>query len=287
MRVLIAGATGVLGRQAVPVLEGAGHQVTGLSANLLDPGAVATAVTAAQPDAVIHLATKIPADLNPRHLTKQFEVTNRLRTEGMRNLMAAAGGAKFITQGLAYAYRPAPGLADEDAPLWTDGPVQFRAPVLALAELERLTAQVNGTVLRFGHLYGPGTAFSKDGSLTAAIRAGKLPLAGGGNAVYSFTHTRDAAMAILAALDRNVTGALNVVDDEPAPLHVWLPFFAKVLGAPAPKRLPAWIARLAVGGFGLAYLNELRGADNARARLVLDWRPGYTTWRDGLPAELS
>jgi nucleoside-diphosphate-sugar epimerase len=116
------------------------------------------------------------------------------------------------------------------------------------------------------------------------VQAGKVPLVGGGHAVFSFTHADDAATAIVAALDRDTGGVLNAVDDDPAPLHTWLPVFAAGLGAPAPKSAPAALARLAVGGWGVAFMNQLRGADNARARLALNWRPRYASWRGGLPA---
>ena len=90
----------------------------------------------------------------------------------------------------------------------------------ALRDLERQTTEAGGLVVRLGHLYGPGSAFAVDGSFTDAVRRGKVPLIGGGSAVFSFTHARDAASAIAAGLDRDVSGALNVVDDDPAPLAV-------------------------------------------------------------------
>lgn len=127
MRVLVAGATGVIGRQLVPQLQQAGHEVISLSSkpplqhgggevvitDALDRVALTTAVMAVEPDAVVHLMTAIPKNLNPRRLASEFALTNRLRTDGTRNLAdasKAAGSKRFITQGLAYAYRPARGL---------------------------------------------------------------------------------------------------------------------------------------------------------------------------------
>ncbi len=302
MRVLIAGSTGVVGRQLVPVLRGAGHDVIGLSrrpgtpadhevvaVDALDRAAVRVAVKQSRPDAVVHLLTAIPQRLHPRRMAAEFELTNRLRTEGTRNLLDAAheaGAERMITQGLAFAYRPGPGLAGEDAEFWTDGPAQFQAAVRALVEHEQLTAAHGGLVLRFGHLYGPGTSYAADGTFAADIRRGKVPLAGGGHAVFSFTHTRDAAMAVLAGLDKTVPGALNIVDDDPAPVREWLPVLAERLGGPAPRSAPAWLVRLVAGGWGEAFLNQLRGADNTRARLMLDWRPGFRSWRDGFAGQL-
>lgn len=307
MRVLVAGATGVIGARLVPLLTAVGHDVVGLTrsekgreglleagaeivvADALDATAVERAVREAAPDAVVNMLTAIPAELNPRRLAREFAPTNRLRTEGTRNLIAAAGTTRIISQGLAYAYQPGPGSANEDAPLWADGTPRQFAPVLAaLMELERLTTAADGLVLRFGHLYGPGSSYAADGSFARQVRAGKVPLVGGGHAVFSFTHADDAATAIAAALDRpEVTGVLNVVDDTPVELREWLPVYARLVGGPTPKPAPAALARLAVGGWGVAFMNELRGADNARARMRLDWRPRHTSWADGFTAELS
>jgi nucleoside-diphosphate-sugar epimerase len=310
MRVLVAGATGVIGRRLVPLLTSAGHDVVGIArshgdrataveqagaavvvADALDRPALARAVHDAAPEAVVHILTAIPADISPRRLAGNFALTNRLRTEGTRNLLdaaAQAGARRVITQGIAFAYDPhGAGLADEDAPFWRRPPAPF-APVLdALRELERLTRQARGLVLRFGHLYGPGTAFASDGAFVRQVRAGKVPIVGSGAATFSFTHAHDAAAAIVAALATDSTGALNVVDDEPATVRSWLPTLAGILRAPAPRRVPAALARLAVGGWGVAYMTRLRGADNARARDILDWRPRYASWREGFAAELG
>ncbi|HEX6499156.1 MAG TPA: NAD(P)-dependent oxidoreductase [Micromonosporaceae bacterium] len=309
MRVLVAGATGVIGRQLVPLLVSVGHEVVGLArsprrieplreagatvvyADALDRAALLREVDKARPDAVVHLLTAIPDEMNPRRLMRGFALTNRLRTEGTRNLLDAAanvGARRVVTQGVAFAYDPAGnGPANEDEPLWRNPPRAF-APVLdALRELERLTGDAGGLVLRFGHLYGPGSTFAPDGSMIQQVRQGKMPLVGAGDSVFSFTHAHDAATAIVAALDRDVRGVLNVVDDDPTPIGTWLPELARMIGAPRPKSVPKAIARLAAGGWGVAYLSELRGADNARARLRLDWRPRYLSWRDGFAADLT
>ncbi len=304
MRVLVAGATGVIGRQLVPLLTSVGHEVVGLGrspgraagatfvvADALDRQAVARAVRNTAPDAVVHLLTAIPPAIDPKHMERDFALTNRLRTEGTRNLLDAAdevGVQRLVVQGLAYAYDPdGSGLANEDVPLWRDPPAQFVTTLDALRELERLTAQANGLVLRFGHLYGPGSAYAADGSFVRQIRAHKLPIVGKGTATFSFSHAHDAASAIVAALDKDVTGALNVVDDDPAQVNEWLPALARILGSRPPGHVPAALARVAVGGWGVAFMTRLRGADNARARLSLDWRPRYASWREGFATELA
>lgn len=141
MRVLVAGASGVIGSRLVPLLTAVGHDVAALSrgprrtaaleavgadivtADALDRDQLLAAVRQAAPDAVVNLLTAIPADVNPRHLARDFALTNRLRTEGTRNLMEAARAAgvrRIVAQGLAYGYQPGAGLANEDAPLWRD-----------------------------------------------------------------------------------------------------------------------------------------------------------------------
>ena len=304
MRVLVAGASGAIGRQLVPLLLSAGHDVTGLSrsgdevaggagsgsarmvaVDALDRAAVTEVVANVAPEAVVNMLTAIPAELNPRHLAAEFEATNRLRTEGTRNLLEAAdrvGVRRMIAQGLAYAYDPAgPGLADEEEPLWEDPPRQFAPVMRALATMEGAVRAAGGLVLRLGHLYGPGTIYAPDGSFVRSVRAGKVPLVGGGHSVFSFSHVYDVATAILAALEKDVVGALNVVDDDPAPIREWLPTLVRLSAAPRPKSIPTFLARLAVGGWGTAFMTELRGADNARAQLALDWRPRFPSWRGG------
>jgi nucleoside-diphosphate-sugar epimerase len=244
MRVLLAGATGVIGRQAVPVLTAAGHQVTGLAraparltdaevvaADALDATAVAGAVRWAAPDVIVHMLTAIPDPVDPRHLARDMALTNRLRTQGTANLLAAAGGARVIAQGVAYAYDPAGSpVKDEDAPLWHHPPSQFAPVVAAADEQERRVTAAGGLVLRLGHLYGPGSSYAPDGGLARRLRGGRLPLIGDGASMFSFIHAHDAATAILAAVDHPAaSGVLNVVDDQPTLVHDWLPEMAAML----------------------------------------------------------
>jgi nucleoside-diphosphate-sugar epimerase len=294
MRILLAGAAGVIGRQAVPVLAAAGHEVVGLArtlARLPDAEPVAAdALDPAAPDVIVHMLTAIPDPADPRHLARDMAPTNRLRTQGTANLLAAADGARVIVQGVAYAYDPAGSpVKYEDAPLWPDPPTQFAPVVAAVRNMERRVTAAGGLVLRLGHLYGPGSSFDPGGGgLTRRLRAGRLPLIGDGASLFSFVHARDAATAILAAVEHPAArGALNVVDDQPTLVHDWLPEMAAMLGAPAPRHVPAWLARLLVGGWGVAYMTGLAGASNAHARHLLDWKPTYTSWRAGLTADLD
>jgi nucleoside-diphosphate-sugar epimerase len=119
------------------------------------------------------------------------------------------------------------------------------------------------------------------------IRARKFPVVGDGGAVWSFVHIADAAEATVAAVENGGRGVYNIVDDDPAPVAVWLPELAAVLGAKEPLRVPRFIGRLAAGRAGVVLMTELRGADNAKARRELGWVLRYPSWRQGLKDELA
>ncbi|MFB6627470.1 NAD-dependent epimerase/dehydratase family protein [Streptomyces sp. NPDC056374] len=272
MRVLVAGATGAVGRQLVPRLEAAGHEVVGLSrrgprpVDVLDAGAVRRAVAEAAPDAVVHQLTDLGA--------ADGTANNRVRVEGTRNLVDAARGAgvgRIVAQSISWAYAPGDGPADESVPLDpTDEPPRSRI-VAGVRALEDTVAELpEAVVLRYGILYGPGTWYAPGGAVAAALAgdpaARFLGSTAADDAVSSFVHVADAAEAAVRALAWP-SGAYNVVDDEPAPGHAWLPVLAEALGVPAPAR----------SGGGAAWA---RGAVNARAR-ALGWAPAHPSWRTG------
>jgi nucleoside-diphosphate-sugar epimerase len=310
VRVFLAGATGVIGSQLVPLLLADGHQVTGMTrsphkadalrasgadplvADALDAKAVTSAVKAARPDAVIHELTAIPQRLDPRKIVRDFTLTDRLRTEGTRNLIAAAreaGASRFIAQSIAFAYAPGPPgtVHAEDDPLIAEPPAQFARSAKAIAELERQTLATDGLVLRYGYFYGPGSSISARGSLAEEVAKRRLPVVGGGAGVWSFIHVHDAAQATLAALTRGAAGAYNVVDDEPAPVSEWVPALARALGAKPPRRVPAWLARPLAGEYGVYTMTRAQGAGNARVKTELAWAPRYASWREGFHTGLG
>ena len=91
----------------------------------------------------------------------------------------------------------------------------------------------------------------------------------------------------MASLDRGSPGVYNVCDDEPARVRDWLPVYADALGAPPPRRVPAWLARLVAGGFVVGQATQMRGASNEKAKRELDWKPGYASWREGFRVALG
>lgn len=300
MRVAVAGATGILGRATLPALAAAGHEVCGfsrsgtgsgeggdlVSVDLLDRDAVVAFARKWKPEALIHLATAIPASLKPWGVERQFAATSELRTSGTRNLLAAAaeaGGARLIAQSIAFAVEPGPGLADEDTPIDSGPGSTLGTTAEAIAELERLTLDSGGAVLRFGQLHGPGTIFAADGSMGKPAASGMLPIVhrGGRESVFSFTHPRDAASAVVAAVDRGASGVFNVVDDEPAAVSVWVPALSEARGSKRkPRRVPAALVKPVLGSYGVRFMTELRGSSNERTKQRLGWEP-ETGWREG------
>ena len=307
MKVFVAGATGAIGKQLVPRLVGAGHEVYGMTRNeskqreLHDLGAtplvadalnaeqVGQAVAEAAPEAIIHELTAI-AELDLRHFDRSFAATNRLRTEGTDNLLAAGRGAgvqRFIAQSYAawpYARTGGPVKTEQD-PLDPTPVRDMRGSMEAIQHLESAVVGADwtvGIVLRYGALYGPGTSLAPGGEQLEMVRQRKFPVVGSGAGVWSFVHVADAAEATVAALRHGERGIYNVVDDDPAPVAEWLPGLASELGAPKPWRVPRFVGRLLAGEAGAVMMTEIRGASNEKAKRDLHWQPGHPTWRDGL-----
>ncbi|MEU3613618.1 NAD(P)-dependent oxidoreductase [Streptomyces sp. NPDC006872] len=305
MRILVAGATGVVGRPLVGALRARGHEVSALVreesrapdadrvvvADALDREAVVSAVSAARPEVVVHQlsALRLLRDDPP----EAFARTARLRTEGTAHLVEAAraaGARRLVAQSIAFAAAPVgPAVLDEDAPLYEDAPDPgWAATVRAVAELERLVSNsedLGGLVLRYGTLYGPGTAYARDGGTGQRVLAGKLPLPEGGAGITSFLHVEDAVGAAVAAVESAATGVFHLADDEPAPAAQWLPQYARALGAPPPRTIPAAMAPRLLGWFMAHQLTAARGAAADRARSALGWKPLRPSWRDGLGQE--
>ncbi|HEY1689243.1 MAG TPA: NAD(P)-dependent oxidoreductase [Solirubrobacteraceae bacterium] len=316
MRIFLAGATGAIGRRLTPLLIQAGHQVSAMTrspeklASLQAQGAepvladalsreqLQAALLEASPEAVIDLLTALPPNLDTRRLKRELAVTDRLRSDGTKDLVAAArraGATRVIAESVAFAYMQLsqyPGretLRTEQDPLDHEAAGHFKRSVEALQSLEqevRSADGVEGIVLRYGYLYGPGTAFSTQGALVAELRRRRLPLVGSGSGVWSFLHVDDAAAATLAAL-QGPPGVYNIVDDDPAPVSEWLPALADAVGAPTPRRIPTALARVIGGSYTVRAMTATDGASNARAKQELRWSPQIASWRQGFRTVLG
>ncbi|MGD9694493.1 MAG: NAD-dependent epimerase/dehydratase family protein [Thermoleophilia bacterium] len=299
MRIFVAGATGALGRQLVPALAAAGHDVTGTTRrperiaaiealgargavmDALDPDAVGAAVAAAEPEVVVHQLTALSGSLDLRRFERSFAATNRLRIEGTDHLLAAAraaGAGRFVAQSYAgwpFA-RTGRGVNAEDAPFDPHPAAAMRTTLAALRHLEDAVTGadgIEGIVLRYGGFYGPGTSMAAGAEHLEALRARKFPLVGDGGGIAAFVHVADAAAATVAAIERGAPGIYNVVDDDHRRAAEWMPDAAAALGARPPRRVPRWLARLLAGEAAVAIMTRAPGASNDKARRDLGWTP--------------
>jgi nucleoside-diphosphate-sugar epimerase len=306
MRIFIAGASGAIGRRLVPMLIERGHTVTGTTRtpdkasllrtlgaepvviDALDREQVMRAVARAQPDVVIHQLTAIGGRMNLRNFDAYFAGTNRLRTEGTDHLLAAsqaAGVRRFVAQsytGWTNIQTGGPVKTGDD-PLDPHPSPHSRASMAATQHVESTVASapLEGVVLRYANLYGPGNALSADGEIAHMLRTRQLPVVGGGTGVWSFIHVDDAASATVIAAESGPTGLFTIADDEPAPVHEWLPYLAAALNAPKPLRVPAWLVRPLLGEHGVKMMTTVRGSSNAKARKEMGWEPTFASWRRG------
>jgi nucleoside-diphosphate-sugar epimerase len=315
MKVFVAGATGAIGGQLIPMLVADGHEVVGLTrtpskqdrirelgakpavADALDPEAVAQVVAEAEPEVVIHELTSIYTASFSRSLDKMFAGTNRLRTEGTDHLLAAAravGARRFIAQSFAgWPFERTGGtIKTEEDPLQSSPPKTMSETLGAIRYVEETVTGadgIEGVALRYGGFYGPGTSISLDpvGDQVEMLRKRRLPVIGNGAGIWSLVHIEDAAAATAAALERGGPGNYNVVDDEPVRVSVLLPELAQAVGARPPRHLPKWLGRLVAGEGNAIMMTEVRGASNEKAKRELGWELRYPSWRQGFKEGLK
>jgi nucleoside-diphosphate-sugar epimerase len=322
MKIFLAGATGALGRQLVPQLLERGHDVTGMTskeanldvvarmgatpalADALDPEAVGRAVSEAEPEVIVHQLTALSDMKSLRNMDKTFATTNRLRTEGTDHLVSAgraAGIKRFVAQSYAgWPYeRTGSAVKSEEDPIDPHPAKGARESIGAIRHLERVTTAINeegwatGTVLRYGGFYGPGTSFAdanghgEDGMQLKMIRKRMWPVIGDGEGMLSLIHVADAASATVKAIEGEHPGVYNIADDEPVVLSEWLPATAEIVGAPAPRRIPKWVGRVAAGELVVLMSTEGRGASNAKAKRELGWKLQFPSWRKGFAEGLA
>ncbi len=304
MRVLVAGASGAIGRPIVRRLVSWGHEVSGLVrssggaahvekdgatpliANVLDLDAVRDVVGSAPPDVVIDQLTALPRHYTPQAMQETLAETNDVRVLGGANVQQAAlevGARRFLVQSGCYFYEPGEGLAEETVPFVSNGPPLVAANVAAFQQLEDRVAGLpegaTGLVLRYGFFYGPGTWYSSDGDMGEQARAGQIGVLGDGNGVWSFVHLEDAAeFTARAAVESEATGVVNVTDSDPLPMRDAMSAFAAYAGGVQPTVYPITDETPPDGVF---YATMMRGASNRRAREEFGFRPRRLEWLAG------
>jgi len=302
MRLMIAGATGAIGRPLIRCLRERGHAVFALArspesaraiaasgaepviADALDAAAVKAALVQVRPEAVINELTSLPRHYTAAELAAAAERDRKVRIEGNTNLLAALPGAgvrRYLLQSSGFWYAPGEGLADEGEQFAYAASPAVAAGSRRYAELERTaaTAGIDFVALRYGFFYGPSTWFNADGDIGDQVRRRQVPVIGEGQGVWNWVHVEDAAAATAAALDR-APGAYNLVDNDPIPQHRWLPAFASAVGAPPPPRISEAEASATLGPDTVYYATRLRGAANGKAKRELNFRPRPLEWLD-------
>jgi nucleoside-diphosphate-sugar epimerase len=311
MRVLLAGASGVLGRHMASALAAAGHHVIGLSrsrdgaerlratgveplvADIMDRDSLLRAVDGLKADAGIHAATALRT-APMRH--QGMAGTNALRTQGTRNFIEAlrvAGAGRLIAESMHFGY----GYGDFGDREVTENNTPF-APPGRSPELERhvegfrvkedLTLHsegIDGVSLRFGVFYGPGFGQGGTDQIVALLRKRSLPIVPDRRAgLLPWTHLADAGAATVAALERGRPGeAYNIVDEEPARMSDHVRFVASAFHTPRPLTVPLWLLRLAAPYLHTMLVSSMRPS-NAKAKRELGWSPMFPTYRDGISA---
>jgi 2-alkyl-3-oxoalkanoate reductase len=298
MRILIAGATGAIGRPLVRCLKEERHTVFALArspqssrvvaelgaepvtTDALDAASVKAAMVRVRPDVVINELTALP-----RHYTavEMKAAAERDRIEGNANLLSALGEARvrrYMLQSSGFWYESGTGLADGWTHFAFDASPGVAAGARTYAELEAEALRTPGVelvILRYGFFYGPLTWYLREGDMGEQVRQQQVPVIGSGQGVWSFVHIDDAAAATAAALEC-VPGAYNVVDGDPTPQRLWLPAFALAAGAPAPPQITEQEALEAFGPDIVYYATRLRGASNEKAKRELNLQPRPLEW---------
>jgi len=307
MKVFVAGATGVIGRPLVARLVAAGHEVTGMTrsperaealraagahaavADAYDAEAVRAAVAAAAPEVVVDELTDLPATFPTSRggLKTAYGANDRIRLEGCANVLAAARAAharRYVAQSIAFFATAGDGPADEGVPLAVRAPDPIGSSVRAIDALERRvlgSGDIEAVVLRYGQFYGPGTWFAPGSDIAEMVRRRRYPVMGDGTAAGVFVHIDDAVDATVAAIDAPASGLFHVCADHCPPASEWLPAYAAALDAKPPRRVPAWLVKLAAGDAAVWFGTGIRAVRNARARAELGFTPRALA--DGAP----
>jgi nucleoside-diphosphate-sugar epimerase len=299
MKVFVAGASGTIGVPLVRALVGSGHQVfamtrspekqqslrglgaTPVVADALDAAALTQVLIDARPDVVIHQLTNLPK--TGVRSAKDLESTNRLRTDGTKNLIdaAVAGNAKRIIGAsfvMLLAAKP-----DENGRL-EDGAAAMQSMESQIVDASR-SRRIEGIVLRYGMWYGPGNPMTQQMIWMAKRRL--LPVVKGDHSLLPVLHLDDAVAAAVAALDHGVPGTIyDIVDDQPVSMTDIVCELANRTGAPRPLTVPSWIPRL-LSPYMARVTSVRLPLSNAKARAELGWRPLYPTMRDGLARTMT
>ncbi|MFJ5733090.1 NAD-dependent epimerase/dehydratase family protein [Streptomyces paradoxus] len=292
--ILLAGASGVLGRHITHALTEAGHQVTGLGrspengvrADLMDRDALLRAVEGHHFDTVVHAATALR---KPPVRDRDMYATDALRTRGTAHLVEAAratGARRLVVESMAFGY----GYGDHgDRPLTEGDPFGPRGAtpplerhIAGMRTKERLAFEaeaLEGVALRFGLFYGPGATEA----LLPLLRRRRLPLPGDRDRVLPWVEITDAARAVVAAVEHGRPGqAYNIADATPLGFRAHVEAVARTFGLPEPMNVPLWL--LKPMSYAHTVMSSRLSMSCAKAERELGWTPRYASSHEGLAA---
>lgn len=301
MKVLVAGATGAIGKPLIAALIQMGQETYGIThsnqrasslaaagakaliLDIFNREAVDAAVAKVRPDVVIDMLTALPKRYTPDAMREAAATDVKTRLVGGGHLLAAAEAhsvRRYVVQSSAFWYAPGVGLADEAQPFAFDASPAIADGVRVYAEIENRVLQSNqleGVALRLGFLYGPDTWFCAEGDIGEQVRNKQFPIIGKGQGIWNFIHVEDAGKAAADAVYTH-PGAYNIVNDRPAALYEWLPAFAHSIGAPYPDTITEKEALQTFGPDRVYYATKLRGAANDKAKKEYNYQPRTFEW---------
>jgi nucleoside-diphosphate-sugar epimerase len=300
MKILVAGATGVIGQRLIPLLVAAGHEVTAVARSeaksrllsiygarpirldIFDTTAVERAVIGK--DVVINMATHIPPT-SKIFMPGAFNENNRIRCDASRNLARAAtkaGAGRFIQESFAAAY---PDCGDQ----WIEESTRLAPAKYVRTVLDAESAATDfelaggvGVVLRFAFFYGPDSSLTRD--IVKMTKKGIAPVMGRPEGYMSSIWLDDAASAVAAAL-RVPAGAYNISDDDPMRRRDAFNALASALGVKPPKMIPEWLTNLT--GSVAQTLGRSQRLSNRKFREAAKWSPTVRSLREGWPLLLK
>jgi nucleoside-diphosphate-sugar epimerase len=294
VRVLVTGASGFVGHAACRELLARGHEVRALvrrpgsepegtvavAGDLTDVGALAAAVRAAAPEGVVHLAAEIASQRNA-------ERVREVNVEGMRRLLeacSAAGAPKVVFTSTVVTGEANGALLTEDEALPVQTPYGRSKQE---GEALLLASGLPAVVVRPGHIYGPGGWYEHE-MLARLRQPGRFAVIGRGDNLWDVVHVDDVARALVDALERAPAGEIyHAADDEPITYYDFMALSAQALGVGRPRRIPAWVARLAAGSNAVTAVVRSARTSNVKLKRELGWAPRYPSAREGVPATVA
>ena len=286
----MTGASGFLGHAVCAELRARDHEVTALvrrvgsepegtaavSGDLSEVAALTALLESARPDTVIHLAAEIASQRNPRRIAE-------VNVEGTRRLLSAcvsAGGPRFVFASTVVTGDAHGATLDETSTL----PVET-AYGRSKQEGEQLVQRsgLSTAIIRPSHVYGPGGWYEEE-FVRRLKQPGRFAVLGSGDNWWDVVRVEDVASAFVDAAERAPSGAIyHVVDDEPIRYYDFVALTAQALGVGPPRRVPAWLARLAAGRDPVAAVLRSARSTNAKIKRELGWAPRYPSAREGVP----